>query len=179
MPSSITRRGSSPTIACRSTGRSAACTSSLLIFRRARFASASRSAAQQPTDDKKFDNRIIERHLRAVLPSADCPTPEVLQREVTESDALYNDAATADKTVCREGTCHYLRQIGPRGSEAVAVYGDRLETNRGNGYLADGVLNANAAQGIFPNFDCKNTDYAAFFGAHVSDLHHLLTAFFR
>ena len=56
---------------------------------------------------------------------------------------------------------HYLRQISYTSSESLSINPQRLATNRGNGYLAHGVLNSltSAQNGIFPNFDCKNTDY--------------------
>ena len=55
-----------------------------------------------------------------------------------------------------------LRQLGYIAQEALAIYPSRLPTNRGNGYLAPGALTGytSAKNGIFPNFDCKNTDYA-------------------
>ena len=54
-----------------------------------------------------------------------------------------------------------LRQLSYLGQEALGVWPSRLATNRGNGYLEPGVLNgfSSAKNGIFPNFDCKNTDY--------------------
>ncbi len=54
-----------------------------------------------------------------------------------------------------------LRQLGYLGQEAFGLWPSRLATNRGNGYLEPGVLNgySSAKNGIFPNFDCKNTDY--------------------
>jgi len=57
---------------------------------------------------------------------------------------------------------HGLRQLSYLSSESLSVYPSRIPTNRGNGYLAPGVLNSftSAANGIFPNFDCKNTDYS-------------------
>jgi len=56
---------------------------------------------------------------------------------------------------------HYLRQLTVLGTESLSISPNRLNTNRGNGYLADGALNgfAAASEGIFPNFDCRNTDY--------------------
>ena len=56
---------------------------------------------------------------------------------------------------------HGLRQLAYLGNEGLSVYPNRLPTNRGNGYLAPGDLNgySSAAKGIFPNFDCRNTDY--------------------
>ncbi len=56
---------------------------------------------------------------------------------------------------------HGLRQIGYVGQEALSIYPQRLATNRGNGYLPPGALNSYSSgkNGIFPNFDCRNTDY--------------------
>jgi phospholipid/cholesterol/gamma-HCH transport system substrate-binding protein len=56
---------------------------------------------------------------------------------------------------------HFLRQLSVLGTESTSVWPNRLATNRGHGYVADGVLNGfqAATSGIFPNFDCKNTDY--------------------
>ncbi len=56
---------------------------------------------------------------------------------------------------------HGLRQLTYLGQETLAMWPSRLPTNRGNGYLPPGALNAftSAKNGIFPNFDCKNTDY--------------------
>ena len=57
---------------------------------------------------------------------------------------------------------HGLRQIGYTSPESLSLYPSRVPQNRGNGYLAPGALNsyASALNGIFPNFDCKNLDYA-------------------
>jgi hypothetical protein len=57
---------------------------------------------------------------------------------------------------------HGLRQLGYVGQEALSIYPSRLPTNRGNAYLPPGALNSygSAKNGIFANFDCKNTDYA-------------------
>jgi ABC-type transporter Mla subunit MlaD len=54
-----------------------------------------------------------------------------------------------------------LRQLSYTSAESLGIYPTRLSTNRGNGYLEPGVLNgySSAKNGIFPNFDCKNTDY--------------------
>jgi phospholipid/cholesterol/gamma-HCH transport system substrate-binding protein len=56
---------------------------------------------------------------------------------------------------------HGLRQLAYVSSEGLSIYPSRLATNRGNAYLAPGALNgfSAATNGIFPNFDCKNTDY--------------------
>ena len=55
-----------------------------------------------------------------------------------------------------------LRQLSYTSSETFGLWPSRLATNRGNGYLEPGVLNgfSSAKSGIFPNFDCKNTDYS-------------------
>jgi virulence factor Mce-like protein len=53
-----------------------------------------------------------------------------------------------------------LRQLSYLSSEALAVYPNRVPTNRGNGYIEPDSLDATAsAAGIFKNFDCKNLDY--------------------
>ncbi len=54
-----------------------------------------------------------------------------------------------------------LRQLSYLSQESLGIWPSRLATNRGNGYLEPGVLNgfSSAKNGIFPNFDCKNTDY--------------------
>ena len=56
---------------------------------------------------------------------------------------------------------HYLRQLSVLGTESLSISPNRLNTNRGNGYLADRSLNGfDAARfGIWPNWDCRNTDY--------------------
>ena len=58
---------------------------------------------------------------------------------------------------------HYLRQLSITNNETLSMWPNRLPTNRGHGYVADGVLNGfdAASNGIFPNFDCKNTDYSS------------------
>ena len=61
---------------------------------------------------------------------------------------------------------HMLRQLSITGTESLSIHPVRLNTNRGHGYVADGVLNGYfaATRGIFPNFDCKNTDYSPVVG---------------
>ncbi len=57
---------------------------------------------------------------------------------------------------------HGLRQISYTGTpEALSIHPERLAQNRGNAYLVPGALNNFSAgrNGIFANFDCKNTDY--------------------
>jgi phospholipid/cholesterol/gamma-HCH transport system substrate-binding protein len=57
---------------------------------------------------------------------------------------------------------HYLRQFSLLSSETLSLHPNRLATNRGHGYLPAGVLNGYALtrNGIFPQYDCKNTDYS-------------------
>jgi phospholipid/cholesterol/gamma-HCH transport system substrate-binding protein len=68
-------------------------------------------------------------------------------------------AAVADTTTSTNGGVgHYLRQIGPEGSEAAAIYGERLASNRGNSYLGPMELAPIPPASdffIFPNYDCK------------------------
>jgi ABC-type transporter Mla subunit MlaD len=54
---------------------------------------------------------------------------------------------------------HYLRQAGPLGAEAAAMYPQRLPTNRGNAYLSPNFSQTQKALDflIFPNWDCNNT----------------------
>jgi phospholipid/cholesterol/gamma-HCH transport system substrate-binding protein len=56
---------------------------------------------------------------------------------------------------------HYLPQVPYSSAETLAVYPNRLSTNRGNAYPSPNYLQnpTTAARGIFPNFDCKNLDY--------------------
>jgi phospholipid/cholesterol/gamma-HCH transport system substrate-binding protein len=74
------------------------------------------------------------------------------------SDFLSNGAAALADTEPSPsgGVGHYLRQFGPLGSESLAIYKDRLNTNRGNSYPPPlawfGDLQGS---GIFPNYDCK------------------------
>jgi phospholipid/cholesterol/gamma-HCH transport system substrate-binding protein len=55
---------------------------------------------------------------------------------------------------------HALRQLSYLSAESLSVYPQRLDTNRGNGYLQPDLLNLDprvAPIGMFPNFDCDNT----------------------
>ncbi|MGH2954432.1 MAG: MlaD family protein [Solirubrobacterales bacterium] len=54
---------------------------------------------------------------------------------------------------------HVLRIISHLSTETLSIWPTRLNTNRGNSYLAPGALSRIATDGVFPNFDCKNTDY--------------------
>jgi hypothetical protein len=55
-------------------------------------------------------------------------------------------------------TGHYLRQIGPFGSETLGVHRVRQGTNRGNTYLSPLALSSSrtASSDMFPNWDCRN-----------------------
>jgi virulence factor Mce-like protein len=80
------------------------------------------------------------------------------QLQVAEflSNGSYALAATAQH---KAGTGHYLRQIGPTGAETVAMYPNRLATNRGNGYPATGSGFFSEKGGKFlvqGSFDCRN-----------------------
>jgi phospholipid/cholesterol/gamma-HCH transport system substrate-binding protein len=55
---------------------------------------------------------------------------------------------------------HALRIISHVSTESLSIHRTRLNTNRGNSYLAPGALSRIASDGVFPNFDCKNTDYS-------------------
>jgi phospholipid/cholesterol/gamma-HCH transport system substrate-binding protein len=52
---------------------------------------------------------------------------------------------------------HYLRQESPVGAETLAIWPQRLPSNRGNGYLQPGNLlsRKTAEYGIYANWDCK------------------------
>ena len=83
---------------------------------------------------------------------------EIHQMEV--SDFIADPAAAiADTTAARGGTGHYLRQIGPRGLESVAIHGERLPNNRGNSYLPPmglAPIPPSSDFFMFPNYDCRN-----------------------
>jgi phospholipid/cholesterol/gamma-HCH transport system substrate-binding protein len=55
---------------------------------------------------------------------------------------------------------HMLRIISNVSTESFSIWPSRLATNRGNSYLAPGALSRIATDGVFPNFDCKNTDFS-------------------
>jgi phospholipid/cholesterol/gamma-HCH transport system substrate-binding protein len=60
----------------------------------------------------------------------------------------------------------YLKQLGYTSAEVLSVWPTRLPTNRGNAYPAPDYLQSRelAENGIFANFDCKNTDYTPLSG---------------
>lgn len=70
-------------------------------------------------------------------------------------------SGTLDRVEGDPARRHFLRQLSVTSTESLSITPNRLSTNRGNGYLADGAINGFSAAdgGIFPNWDCKNTDY--------------------
>ncbi len=74
------------------------------------------------------------------------------------SDFITNGAAALSDTEVSPGggVGHYLRQFGPLGAESLAIYKERLKTNRGNSYPPPLALFGDLqGKGIFPNYDCK------------------------
>jgi phospholipid/cholesterol/gamma-HCH transport system substrate-binding protein len=74
------------------------------------------------------------------------------------SDFITNGAAALADTEPSPsgGVGHYLRQFGPLGAESLAIYKNRLKTNRGNSYPPPLALFGDLqGKGIFPNYDCK------------------------
>jgi ABC-type transporter Mla subunit MlaD len=72
----------------------------------------------------------------------------------------YGGAALADTTASAGGGVgHYLRQFGPLGAEAAAIYKERLPTNRGETYVGPGHLFGPEAMTFLdaPSSDCANT----------------------
>jgi ABC-type transporter Mla subunit MlaD len=59
---------------------------------------------------------------------------------------------------------HYLRSLSPAGAESIALWPQRLPTNRGNAYLSPLALASpeRARQMIVPSWDCKNTGRGEF-----------------
>jgi hypothetical protein len=52
-------------------------------------------------------------------------------------------------------TGHYLRQLGPTGTESLGVHPRRLSSNRGNSYFPPIIPQRDSAiEKIFPNWDC-------------------------
>jgi phospholipid/cholesterol/gamma-HCH transport system substrate-binding protein len=86
------------------------------------------------------------------------------------SDFMTNGAGALEDTVATltdDEVGHYLRQGGPIGAEALAMWPQRLPSNRGNAYLPPtGPLSTQKVSDylIFPNFDCLNSPA----GEHVS-----------
>ena len=86
----------------------------------------------------------------ALAQSADCP-------DGTSPPCSTHPGAPSYQPAAR----HYLRQLSYTSAETFSIWPNRLNTNRGNGYLAPNSLNSYqaASAGIFPNFDCRNLDY--------------------
>ncbi len=78
------------------------------------------------------------------------------------SDFITNGAAALVDTVptrTADERGHYLRQWGPTGPETVAMWPNRLASNRGNAYLGPkaGTGPEHAKYMVLPSFDCDNT----------------------
>jgi phospholipid/cholesterol/gamma-HCH transport system substrate-binding protein len=74
------------------------------------------------------------------------------------SDFITNGAAALADTEpsTSGGVGHYLRQFGPVGAESLAIYRERLKTDRGNSYPPPLALFSDLqGSGIFPNYDCE------------------------
>jgi virulence factor Mce-like protein len=76
------------------------------------------------------------------------------------SDFIANgEAAVADTTTSTSGGVgHYLRQIGPEGAEAAAIWAQRAPNDRGNSYVGPMQLYPSPPRSdhfIFGNYDCK------------------------
>jgi phospholipid/cholesterol/gamma-HCH transport system substrate-binding protein len=72
----------------------------------------------------------------------------------------YGGAALADTTTSPGGGVgHYLRQFGPLGPEAAAIYKERIPSNRGETYVGPGHLFGPKAMTFLdaPSSDCSNT----------------------
>lgn len=77
-------------------------------------------------------------------------------------------AATLPELPGQPGPRHMLRVLSYMSAETLSVHPVRLATNRGNGYMPPTVTALEGepsgyaqevGSGIFPSFDCKNTDY--------------------
>ena len=86
--------------------------------------------------------------------------------KATVTDFLSNPPAALSGTLSSAAADdnappHVLRQLSYLSTESLTIQRQRLSTNRGNGYMPPLALNslASAQNGIFPNFDCKNTDF--------------------
>ena len=79
------------------------------------------------------------------------------------SDFIMNGAGAQADTVATRTESergHYLRQFGPVGTEAAAMWPNRLTSNRGNAYPRPDIFSAgprHAREMMFANFDCDNT----------------------
>src|SRR4051794_11428326 len=74
-------------------------------------------------------------------------------------------ALAATTTSSTRGVGHYLRQFGPLGAETIAMYPQRLPSNRGNSYFNPMALASTVKDGgrtyntfkITGQFDCENS----------------------
>jgi virulence factor Mce-like protein len=86
------------------------------------------------------------------------------------ADFITNGAGALEETTATltdQEVGHYLRQGGPLGAEALAMWPQRLPSNRGNAYLPPtGAWSTQKVSDylIFPNYDCLNSPS----GEHVS-----------
>jgi len=85
---------------------------------------------------------------------------ELYQKQVSDFIGQGKGALAATVASASGGIGHYLRQIGPLGPETVGLYSKRPNIDRGNTYVTPTFLSGRdrEQQGIFPNWDCKNTD---------------------
>jgi phospholipid/cholesterol/gamma-HCH transport system substrate-binding protein len=81
---------------------------------------------------------------------------ELNQREVSNFFSA-GITGVSDTTQSDSGLGHYLKQFGPNGPETLAMYQQRLPTNRGNAYVGPAMLDSRVLNlnGITPNWDCK------------------------
>jgi virulence factor Mce-like protein len=64
------------------------------------------------------------------------------------------------------GPRHGLRQILYLSPETLGIYPERLDTNRGHGYVPPNAIGSTANFGeVFPSFDCNNTGSGEIFSA--------------
>src|SRR4051812_37482944 len=78
--------------------------------------------------------------------------------------ALSDVAPLSDAEKATGAIGHYLRQLGPAGSETVAIYTSRPASERGNSYLGGTQLQGplHAKYNIQPSIDCSNTGIGEF-----------------
>jgi phospholipid/cholesterol/gamma-HCH transport system substrate-binding protein len=81
--------------------------------------------------------------------------------------------ATLNNDPAQPAPKYSLRIMSYISPESLSIYQTRLNTNRGNAYLPPNGLIAQGAprKGIFPNFDCKNTNFGPTGppGGHVTE----------
>jgi phospholipid/cholesterol/gamma-HCH transport system substrate-binding protein len=106
--------------------------------------------------------------LTALYPFLEQLNPMLQYLELSQSQVAdfisYGGAALADTTDSKGGGVgHYLRQFGPVGPEAVAIWPERAPTNRGQTYVGPKQLFGPESMTYLdsPSTDCSNTG-----GAH-------------